>query len=129
MNDEQVMPDERDSLLQHDRQDERFDREAHAALVLMSARAAHAGETLPCEECDQPIFFAQSSWLHVDKTDVPHLAVPACTCDSVDGYDIDIDPLCRQHGHEDVRSGAYDASPKVRAEVDAEMVRMMGRDQ
>lgn len=35
-----------------------------------------------------------------------------CICDS-DG----IDPLCRQHGHEDVTSGCFDDNPERRAQI------------
>lgn len=33
-------------------------------------------------------------------------------------------PLCRQHGHEDVTSGAYDRNPQVRAAIDRELARV-----
>lgn len=53
--------------------------------------------------------------------DVARQATQECSCDPAEGWP---DPLCREHGHEDVVSGAYDRSPSVRAAIDAELARV-----
>lgn len=75
---------------------------------------------LPCEHCSEPLSITDGLvWVHADDQaiacdvtdDHSTSAIPACSCDR------EVDPLCRQHGHEDVTSGAYDLSPELRTIV------------
>lgn len=103
---------------------------ALADVERVCAAAREGGITLAavaCDDCDEPIVYVADtllgmplSWMHVCVPDEAHRAVPACSCDRLDTVP---NAYCRQHGIEDVVSGAYDANPDVRRHVDAELAR------
>lgn len=72
------------------------------------------------DECLAPIMFdpRTQTWWHVEGPDFPHAATPACTCEH---GDTPPDPLCREHGVDDVVCGAYDRSAKIRKHVDQQL--------
>ena len=86
-------------------------------------RIAEAGMSVPCADCDEACFYSRLAgrWLHVETPDDPHVASPGCTCER---YAVTPDPLCRQHGLEDVRSGVYDMSEDARRAINRELPRI-----
>lgn len=71
-----------------------------------------------CSGCGARIFTGNSLGLCVDcfEDDL-------CICARQGGIVQEPDPLCEVHGVEDVRSGAFAASPDVRQAVHAELAR------
>lgn len=121
--DEPLTPVERDSLDGHEPQEAQYEQE-HVSIgglgfpVMTYEQLLDAA--LECAECEQPILFdtLAAVWFHLVPSDnePAHKAFPACTCQPSE-----IDPMCREHGLEDVTNGCYDRSVNVQRRIHVEL--------